>query len=206
MKTDSLKYVMIAVIGLSLLVTGTALSAQLTGGTSTQAAPSTGPEPSTEPESSTGPATSPSTTPSMEYESVDKPPVRTLDIPDVDIAGDLRIVETRWRGQSMYIYYNLALMNKGKRNIEGRVQYRIRLIYVPTRTLFKETNKYWHGPTIRTDYWVLPDRTGRIIFEKGAEGAPSELKDVKMIVDIDPDNTFGEAQRYRENNRCIATW
>ena len=30
--------------------------------------------------------------------------------------------------------------------------------------------------------------------------------EVKLIVDIDPDNAYKEAQRHRGNNRCVATW
>ena len=50
-----------------------------------------------------------------------------------------------------------------------------------------------------TDEWIY------VVFSLGQTTAPS-LNDVKLIVDIDPRNTFGEAQRHRGNNRCIATW
>ncbi|MBT8490744.1 MAG: hypothetical protein KJN62_06835, partial [Deltaproteobacteria bacterium] len=93
MKRDILKHVMIAVVGLSLLFqTGTALSAQVAGKTSTnrtlpgKTTTQTAPLPS-----STQTVPLPSTT--REYQRVEKPPVKTLDIPNYDIAGEFRNVD-----------------------------------------------------------------------------------------------------------------
>jgi len=206
------KLVMIAVVGLGLIFfTGTAFSAQVAGKTSTQTAPiqsntQTAPLPS-----KTKTVTLPSTT--REYQQVNKPPVKTLDIPDYDLAGELRIEGVRYQKYSnknktsVIIDFRVALMNKGKKNVRSNVPYRVRLINATNQTLCKEYMCDWNRNVsdIKHDYWTVErQRTTGFTLDLG--GAPHTIKDLKMIVDIDPNNTFGEAQRFRGNNRCIATW
>jgi len=204
------KLVMIAVVGLGLIFfTGTAFSAQVAGKTSTQNAPiqsstQTAPLPS-----KTKTVTLPSTT--REYQQVDKPPVKRLDIPNYDLAGDLRIARvytsraSRNGKHRIIIEYRVALMNKGKKRVYRTVRYRVRLINVTNQTLIKEVTCPWRGSDIKNDYWTVepPKSTS---FRQDTGGAPHTINDVKMIVDVDPGNTFKEARRHRGNNRCVATW
>ena len=231
-RSDISKHVMIAVVGLSLLLqTSTALSAQvagkksvnktLPGQTSTQTAPlpsttQTVPVPSTTREYQ---RVVPSTT--REYQQVDKPPVKKLDIPNIDIAGQLKIVgfaykrktavtifypkpifhPTRFRG----IKFQISLMNKGKLNVTRNVPIRVRVLNAQNQTLIKEENHLLRNVNIRNDYFTT---TPVIVinFRLDVNGAPSTINDVKLIVDVDPNNTFREARRHRGNNRCVVTW
>ena len=210
MTRDISKFVIIAVVGLSLVfLTGTAFSAQVVGKTSTQTAPiqsntQTAPLPS-----NTQTVPLPSTT--REYQQVNKPPVKTLDIPDYDLAGELRIdsAQTKKVGslKKVYIYYRVALMNKGKKKVARDVWYRVRMINTTNQTSFRDFKVKWLGDSsvISNDYWRI-EGSHNLWFYLDYDGTPHTINDVKMIVDIDPDNTFGEAQRFRGNNRCIATW
>ena len=203
-----IQYLMIAIVGLGL-VSVPAFSADVTGKTSTQTLPTqtntqTAPLPS-----NTQTVPLPSTT--REYQQVDKPPVKTLDIPDYDLAGDLKILSVHeWMGGEMiHIDYKVALINKGKRNITSStnsVLIRVRLINVLNQIEIYTESYYWDGPAIKQDYWTLQKTEGTAAFYKDRDGAPRTINNIKMIVDIDPNNRFGEAQRFRGNNRCIATW
>ena len=203
-----IQYVMIAIIGFGLtLVSVPAFSADVTGKTSTQTLP-------TQTDTQTAPLPSntqttplPSTT--REYQQVDKPPVKTLDIPDYDLAGELKILSVHeWMGGKMiHIDYKVALMNKGKRNITSfSVPIRVRLINVLNQTEIYTKSYYWDGPAIKQDYWTLQKTEGTAAFYKDKDGAPHTINDVKMIVDIDPDNKYKEDRSHRGNNRCVATW
>ncbi len=201
------KYVMVAVVGLSLVVvTAPAFSAQVSGKTSTQTAPvqsntQTAPLPS-----NTQTAPLPSTT--REYQQVDKPPVKTLDIPDWDLAGEMRNLEIERCGignQQLRILFKLALMNKGKLKGSKDIPLKITLLNVTNNTLIKQDNHFLKRQTIRNDMWELTEEYMGTIFRLGPTTALS-INDVKLIVDIDPRNTFGEEQRHRGNNRCEAHW
>lgn len=207
MTRELIKYVMIAVVCLGLaLVTAPAFSADVTGKKSTQTAPvqtntHTAPLPS-----NTQTAPLPST--SREYQQVDKPPVKTLDIPDWDLAGQLRNLEIDYPGAGTKhprITFKLALMNKGKLKGSKDIPLKITLLNVTNNTLIRQDNEFLKRQTIRNDMWTLTENYIRIMFRKGPTTA-SSINDVKLIVDIDPRNTFGEAQRHRGNNRCVATW
>lgn len=203
-----IKYVLIAIVGLGLaMVSAPAFSADVTGKISTQTAPVQSNTQTAPVKTNTRTAPLPSTT--REYQQVDKPPVQRLDIPDYDLAGDLRIqrVDTSRKNQTS-IHFQLALMNKGKQNyINDGVQIKVRLINVLNQTQFKCIQYPWSGPAIVNDYWKVEDVPRYIMFDQTKDrGAPRTINDVKMIVDIDPRNTFGEEQRHRGNNRCVVTW
>ena len=85
---------------------------------------------------------------------------------------------------------------------------KIRLINTATNTIVEERrvgNKIEEG-SIGSQYWVIttPERT--VWFRMGESPAPGTLNELKLIVDIDPDNTFKEARRHRGNNLCVVTW
>ena len=199
--SDNLKYVMILIVGLSIVLqTSIALSAQVNR-KDTKILPG---QPAT-------PATTipiQSTTPSMKYQTIKKPSVKRLDIPDYDIAAELRIVNAESHGVGVTrIHYQLKLMNKGKRNIgTRRIQIRIRVINDLTQTLFQESHVVWGGPNVRNDYWTVENRNSYIYVRHAYQGSPNTIDDVKVIMDIDPHNIFGEAQRHRGNNRCVVIW
>ena len=207
MTSRVLKHVLIAIVGLSLVaVSAPVFSADVTGKTSTQTLPTqtntqTAPLPS-----NTQTAPLPSTT--REYQQVDKPPVKTLDIPDWDLAGQLRNLEFDRCGvgkNQLRIKFRLALMNKGKLQGSKDIPLKITVLNVTNNTVIKQDKHFLRRQTIRNDMWELTEESMGTIFRLGPTTA-SSINDVKLIVDIDPRNTFGEAQRHRGNNRCIATW
>ncbi|HPJ95466.1 MAG TPA: hypothetical protein PKY89_16280 [Deltaproteobacteria bacterium] len=207
-----IKYMMIAIVGLSLgLVSVPAFSADVTGKTSTQTLPTqsdtqTAPLPSNT-QSVPLPSKIQTTIPSREYQQVDKPPVKTLDIPDYDLAGQLRGVEVKRHGDWTRIYYQLELMNKGTKTVGPRdIPVRARVINVLTNTIITEWSQLWFGPNLRNDYWSVEKWKRYIDYNKHSPGAPSTINDVKLIVDVDPNNNFGEDRRHRGNNRCVASW
>ena len=216
MTSRILKYMMIAVVGLSLVaISAPAFAADVTGKTSTQTLPTqtntqTAPMPSNT-QSVPLPSKIQTTIPPREYQQVDKPPVKTLDIPDYDLAGELRIERVRTSipqngKRTIAIDYRVALMNKGKKKVMRDIPYRIRKINVTNQTLFEDHTYHWDGDvsSINHEFWTVerPRTTG---FRTNSGGAPDSINDVKMIVDIDPNNTFGEARNDRGNNRCIVT-
>ena len=207
-----IKYVMITIVGLGLvLISVPAFSAQVAGKTSTQNAPiqsstQTAPLPS-----KTKTVTLPSTT--REYQQVDKPPVKRLDIPDWDLAGELRNLRSvrktvggAWNRHKVFngLKFQLALMNKGKLQGKKPVLVKMTVLNNTTNTLIKEKTQVIRGQDIRNNMWNLTPYMG-INFRFNSTTA-SSLNDVKLIVDIDPRNIFGEAKRHRGNNRCVATW
>jgi hypothetical protein len=204
------KLVIIAVVGLSLVfLTGTAFSAQVAGKTSTQNAPiqsstQTAPLPS-----NTKTVPLPSTT--REYQQVDKPPVKTLDIPDWDLAGELRNmrfhyvkVGPTYRKVFSGFKFKIALMNKGKLQGSKDIPVKVTVLNMTNNTLIKEENHVIRGQNIRNNMWELtPDILAKFVL---CSKTASTVGDVKLIVDIDPQNTFKEARRHRGNNRCEAHW
>ncbi len=212
MTRELIKYVMISIVGLGLtLVSVPAIAAQIGGKTSTQTLPTqtdtqTAPLPSN---TTTVPLPSniPTTVPTREYQQVDKPPATKLDIPDYDIAGQLNGVEVKRYGDWTRIFYQLELMNKGTQTVGPKcIQIRARLINVLTQTIITEWFHTWSGPDLRNDYWSVEKWKKYIDYSKKSPGAPSTINDVKLIVEVDPNNTFREDQRFRGNNRCVATW
>jgi len=203
-RSDISKHVMIAVVGLSLLLqTSTALSAQVAGKTSTN---------KTIPgKTSTQTAPLPSTTPSMEYQRVDKPPVKKLDIPDWDLSCDLRNlrfhyvkVGPTYKKVFSGFKFKIALMNVGKLNATRDIPVRVTVLNITNNTLIKQDNHLIRSQNISNAYWKLtPEILIKFVL---CSRTASRLNDVKLIVDVDPNNTFGEAQRHRGNNRCIVTW
>jgi len=203
---------MIAIVGLVLALTSVPVfSADVTGKTSTQTLPAqtntqTAPLPS-----NTQTAPLPSTT--REYQQVDKPPVQKLDIPDWDLAGELRnmTIVRKTVGGAFNRHkvlngfkFQLALMNKGKLQGKKAVLVKVTAMNITNNTLIKEESHVLRGQEIRNDMWKLSPYI-EINFRFGSQTAES-INDVKLIVVIDPDNTFGEAQSDRGNNRCVATW
>jgi len=204
------KLMMIALVGLGLVfLTGTAFSAQVAGKTSTQKAPvqsstQTAPLPS---KTKTVPL--PSTT--REYQRVDKPPVKRLDVPDWDLAGELRNLKFHyWKKPPTYkkifngFTFRIALMNKGKLNITRHIPVRVTVLNITNNTIIKRDNHLIRNQNISNSHWQLtPEIFAEFVL---CSQTASKVNDVKLIVDIDPTNVFKEAQRHRGNNRCVATW
>jgi hypothetical protein len=210
MTRSLIKYVMIAFVGLSLLaVTAPTFSAQVTGKTSTQTAPE---------QSNTQTAPLPSNTQTVplpsdtrEYQQVDKPPVQKIDIPNWDLAGELRNVRFHYvklppayRKKFSGFKFKIALMNKGKLQGAKDIPVKVTVLNMTNNTLIKEESHVIRGQNIRNNMWELtPDILAKFVL--CSTTAPT-VGDVKLIVDIDPQNTFGEEQRHRGNNRCEAHW
>ena len=211
MKNHRLNYLMISVAGLLFLFQANrVLSGQVSAKTATQTVPLSSPAETVPLSSTPETITLPST--SMEYQHVDKPPVKKLDIPDYDIAAEFRLdsvekLKASHNGKHrIIIRYQIALMNKGSKTITRAIPIKIRLINTSNNTLFRDQNSFWNGSEVRTDYWAVGDIT-RIDFRQDVDGAPHEIRDVKLILDVDPDNTFKEARQHRGNNRCVViTW
>jgi len=216
MMSKIIKYVMTAIVGLSLvLINAPAFAADVTGKTSTQTLPTqtdtqTAPLPS---KTRTAPLPS-NVQETREYQQVDKPPVQKLDIPDWDLAGELRNVDRLFKTKGgMFnkhkvfngLRFKLALMNKGKLKGSKDIPFKVTVLNVTNNTVIKQENHSIKRQTIRNDMWTLTDEWIFVVFGLGQTTAPS-LGDVKLIVDIDPRNTFGEEQRHRGNNRCEAHW
>jgi len=210
MMRATVKYVIVAIVGLGLtLVSTPAFSAQVAGRTSTKTVPvqsstQTAPLPST-----TQAVPLPSTT--REYQQMDKPPVKRLDVPDWDLAGELRNLKFHyWKKPPTYkkifngFTFRIALMNKGKLNITRHIPVRVTVLNITNNTIIKRDNHLIRNQTISNSYWNLtPEIFAEFVL---CSKTASKVNDVKLIVDIDPTNVFKEAQRHRGNNRCVATW
>ncbi len=198
-------------VGLSMIISP-AHGGRISGKTSTQTLPPHS-DPQTAPlPSNTRAVTLPST--SMEYQKIEKPLATKLeDTPDFDIAGELRDMELLYSKKSTFISrrfkglrFRVALMNRGKLNtVTKNVPFRIQVINTLTNTLIKQENYLQENLEIRNNYWVLTSKM-EILFLLNVNAAPEKLNDVKLVVDIDPANVFGEAHEHRGNNTCIATW
>ena len=155
----------------------------------------------------------PSTAPARTYQQVEKPPVYHLDIPEYDLAGKLSDVRFKKRNQfnasKDQIHFKISLKNYGKTQVDRQtIPIKIRLINTATNTILEERrvgNKIEEG-SIGSQYWVITTPERAVWFRMGESPAPGTLNELKLIVDIDPDNTFHEAQRHRGNNRCVASW
>jgi len=141
-------------------------------------------------------------------QQIDKPAVKRLDLPDCDIAGKLKDVRHTWRrkGLSGYISYNgigfkIALINKGTKKFIGDIPIRVRAIKKSEQRLLKEENYMLRNLNIQNDYWVQTQNM-RISFSYESD----ERQDIEVILDVDPNNTFKEAQRFRGNNRDVVHW
>jgi len=199
-KSNNLKYVMFFIVGLSLLLpTSIALSAQAVKKISgTKTLPN---QPSTA--TTTGPIQS--TTPSMKYQTIKKPPVKRLDIPEYDIAGELRNVIIKSKGLTRLLKYKIAIINKGthKNSRNMSIPFKTRIINVLDQTLIIEEEGFLQTD-LRNDYWVVSKQIIIVFYLRGTTAQTNN--DLKVIWDIDPDNTFNEAQKFRGNNRCVVTW
>lgn len=209
-KSDISRYVMIAVVGLCLLLlAGAALCADITGKTYTtkplpgQTSTQTAPLPT-----NTQTTPLPTRTPTTEYQRIEKPPVRTLDLPDCDVAGEIRNVNfCRDRSEdgreTHRLTFQLALMNRGKKQIIADIPVKIRGVNNLNNTLFKVQDHVFQNMKLENNYWTV--NWIDFVFILGVNGAPVDIKNVKLIVEIDPNNTLHEEQRFRGNNRCVYT-
>ena len=147
----------------------------------------------------------PAATPAREYQSVDKPPVKTLDIPDCDLVGEIRNVNF-FRDRSAdgretnRVGFHLALKNEGKAQVKGDVPLKVRLVNNATDTQFREEDLVLRNQDIKNDYWIV--NWIEVRFIRGSQGAPYRFEDVKLIVDIDPGSTLEDDRRCRANNHC----
>jgi hypothetical protein len=152
----------------------------------------------------------PSGAPAREYQQVDKPPVKKLDIPEYDIAGRLADLHFERHNLLTLIIFSIELKNNGKQRIrrESPIPVQSRLINTANNSLIEKFTVAVTSPSkdLDSQYWVrmTPQVKAQVAFGRG--NAPENLNDLKLIVDIDPDNTFKEAQRHRGNNRCVASW
>ena len=195
-KSDSSRYVMIAVVGLCLLlIAGAALCADITGKTYTtkplpgQTSTQTAPLPT-----NTQTTPLPTTTPTTEYQRIEKPPVR-----NVNFCRD-RSEDGR---ETHRLTFQLALMNRGKKQIIADIPVKIRGVNNLNNTLFKVQDHVFQNMKLENNYWTV--NWIDFVFILGVNGAPVDIKNVKLIVEIDPNNTLHEEQRFRGNNRCVYT-
>jgi hypothetical protein len=157
----------------------------------------------------TNTTTLPTSTPSPNYQQVDKPPAQKLDIPKCDLAG--RVVNVRIDyGLNDKIFFQVELKNNGTRKIAKRtnIPIKYRLVNTANNSLVQEREFLVSSDQQDLDplYWVRMAPEVMVAFSFGRGTAPKKIGDLKLIVDIDPDNTFKEAQRHRGNNRCVASW
>ncbi|MCF8066968.1 MAG: hypothetical protein K9L30_00125 [Desulfobacterales bacterium] len=186
-----------AVIAIFLVMWAAIAFAEITDKTSTQTAPLP---------SNTQTVPLPSNT--MEYQQVDKPPVKKLeDIPNWDLAVEFRDTRlTYHQNATSHFRFYLAIMNKGTRSGVRDIPVLITILNVTNNTLIREITTSIEQQDIRNNVWrVTP--LFHITFLTGEErNKPRSINDVKIVVEIDPQNTFGEARSDRRNNRCVATW
>lgn len=154
------------------------------------------------PEQTTTTAPLPSTAPAREYQQVDKPPAKKVDIPEYDLAAKLKI--TKISGNRVKkIRYAIMLKNHGRKTIQcnTNIKVKTRVINIQTNALIQEMTQFVKNgqKDLRSEHWVYMQP---VLLVK----VYSDLNDAKLIVDVDPDNTYHEAQRHRGNNRCVATW
>ena len=141
-------------------------------------------------------------------QQIDKPAVKRLDLPEYDLAGKLKDVRHKYKtrrisGNIIYtgLSFKIAVINKGTKNITWPVTVNIRAIKRSNQTLFKEERHNLTNLDIRNDYWV-ETQSMHISFSYPAD----ERQDIELILDIDPNNTCKEAQRFRGNNRDVVHW
>jgi hypothetical protein len=162
---------------------------------------------------STTPLPSTVTTPAMEYQQVDPPPIKKTDIPEYDLAGkfsDIRVQKKSCAGCWTHIFFRVSLKNQGTHRISAstHIPISIRLINRTTDTIIRDyrVNIINTNSALTSEHWVVMEDEQEICFYLGKSPAPETISEVKLIVDIDPDNAYKEAQRHRGNNRCVASW
>lgn len=155
----------------------------------------------------------PSAAPAREYQQVDKPPVKKIDIPEYDLAGKLSEVlfenRSSFKRSKDKIHFKTSLKNHGTKYIPAgtSIEIRIRLINTATDTIIYDNRTAFSNEDfgLKSEYWVeMPQKT--VWFKMGESPAPETLNDLKLVVDVDPCKRFHEAQRHRGNNRCVASW
>lgn len=185
---DILRYLMITIAGLSLLLqNSTALSAQATGKTPINK-PLSG-------QTSVNTTPLPSTIPSTEYQSIDKPSVKKLDIPDYDIA--IRAIKLYLHKDTKdykiaSIKYRISAINKGTKNAPG-MDVKITIYNIETNTLRGE-DSFHVNQEIRHDLWT--DLNERVLELNQAE----RFSKIKVKIEADPSNRYGESRENRLNN------
>ena len=153
----------------------------------------------------------PSGAPAKEYQQVDKPPVKKLDIPEYDLAAKLhdtkvvnRTITTVGKHTLTILSFNVALKNNGTKPIEPgkQIPIRIELVNREDNTLIEQEviSAKNDGTAIDQRHWVVLSPRMEYGLKVGT------IQYVKLIVDVDPDNTFHEANRHRGNNHCVASW
>ncbi len=153
----------------------------------------------------------PSTAPAREYQQVDKPPAKKIDIPEYDLAAKLhdtkvvnRTITTVGKHTLTILSFNVALKNNGTKPIEPgkQIPIRIELVNREDNTLIEQ-----EVISAKNDDTAIDHRHYVVMSPRMEYGLKvGTIQYVKLIVDVDPDNTFHEANRHRGNNRCVASW
>jgi hypothetical protein len=154
----------------------------------------------------------PSATPAREYQQIDKSPVKKIDIPEYDLAANLyntrvvnRSITTITGKHTLTILsFNVALKNNGTKPIERgkQIPIRIELVNREDNTLIEQ-----EVISAQNDDTAIDHRHYVVMSPRMEYGLKvGTIQYVKLIVNVDPDNTFKEAQRHRGNNRCVASW
>jgi hypothetical protein len=212
------KMAMALLIALFLLLQGATGSSALAASQAATDEPISGKTTTTVPAGKVVPGQTTSTTPLpskapvREYQQVDKPPAKKLDIPEYDLAAKLhdtkvvnRSITTITGKHTLTILsFNLALKNNGTKPIEPgkQIPIRIELVNREDNTLIQQEviSAKNDGTAIDQRHWVVLSPRMEYGLKVGT------IQYVKLMVDVDPDNTFQEANRHRGNNRCVASW
>lgn len=198
----------VALAGLLFLLNGVIVSSALAASQTVTDKPISGktttvPAGKVLPEKTTTTVPLPSTAPAREYQQVDKPPIKRLDIPEYDLAVEFKILEISGGDRYKNIRFVVMLKNHGKKTItsDKLIPVKTMVINTETNVLIDERTQYLQSDKkdLRSEHWVymLPVQLLTVYYE---------LKNIKLIVDVDPDNTYKEPRSHRGNNRYVVSW
>lgn len=148
----------------------------------------------------------------IEYMGADQLQADGNDVPDWDIVCELRdfgfVYTARGIANRRKIFngfkFQLAFMNAGKMSGTKDVPVKVTVLNTADNTLIKEENQVIKNQDVRSGSIGQPTSI-YINFVSGSK-TPSDLRDIKLIVDVDPDNTLGEDNGHRGNDTISVHW
>lgn len=164
------------------------------------------------PLSSTAEALPSATNAVIEYMDADQPQADGNDVPGWDIVGELRefdfVYASRGIARRRKVFngfkFQLAFMNKGEMSGTKDIPVKITVLNSANDVLIAEKDQVIKSQEVRSGFWG--QETAIYMNFALSEKTASDLNDVKLTIEVDPDNTLGEDQDYRGNNIISVHW
>ncbi|MBN1546203.1 MAG: hypothetical protein JW902_06050 [Syntrophaceae bacterium] len=148
----------------------------------------------------------------IEYMGADQLQADGNDVPDWNIICQLSdfdfVYTTRGVARRRKVFngfkFQLAFMNAGKLSGAKDIPVKVTVLNAYDNILIKEKTQVIKNQNLRSGSWGQTTSI-YINFALGSQMA-SDLSDVKLIVEVDPDNTLGEDKGRRGNNIISVHW